>query len=331
MLALAVGLLVAILGVAVQATRAATGPGGRAAELVPASALAFARLSTDPDDPAARDLARLAPKLPGYARLHDEALRRDLTRCRVPSTCGATSAPGWVTRRPSRSSTSAGRLGSARWWVGRRSAIARAPRRCFNGVAGARPAARYAASTVIRRFGDNAAAFVKGLSSSPAPNWPSSAPIDASRGDTPALADAPAFERAGRAAPGARRFFLPVRATLASAVPDGGVVGWDRRAARPAPAWRALGADGGGRPARAARPRAQRRRPPRRAWISGAALAAPRARWGRSAMLGRPGMPRRSSPAVEKGRRHGDGRVGPGQAHRAAPALDRRRRPDPRC
>ena len=55
---------------AVQASRAAAGPGGRAAELVPASALAYARLSTDPEDPAARDLARLAPKRP---RLHTPA------------------------------------------------------------------------------------------------------------------------------------------------------------------------------------------------------------------------------------------------------------------
>src|SRR5215208_3410185 len=73
-LALAVGLLAAILGVAVQASRADAGPGGRAAELVPASALACARVSTDPDDPAARDLARLAPKLPGSARLREQAL-----------------------------------------------------------------------------------------------------------------------------------------------------------------------------------------------------------------------------------------------------------------
>jgi hypothetical protein len=74
-LVLAVLLLLGIVGVAVQATRADPGPGGRAAELVPASALAFARLDTDPGDPAARRLARLAPRIPGYSVARDAALR----------------------------------------------------------------------------------------------------------------------------------------------------------------------------------------------------------------------------------------------------------------
>ena len=106
MLALAVGLLVAILGVAVQATRADAGPGGRAAELVPASALAFARLSTDPDDPAARDARAARAEAARLRALRDAALRA-ISPAPVPSTCGATSGRGWATRRRSRSSTSA--------------------------------------------------------------------------------------------------------------------------------------------------------------------------------------------------------------------------------
>jgi len=69
LLAGSVALLLAILGIAVHDMRADPGPGGRAAELVPASALAFARLDTAPDDPATKRLADLAPKLPGYTAL----------------------------------------------------------------------------------------------------------------------------------------------------------------------------------------------------------------------------------------------------------------------
>ena len=218
MLALAVGLLVAILGVAVQATRAATGPGGRAAELVPASALAFARLSTDPDDPAARDLARLAPKLPGYARLRGEALR------------AISPAPGAFDVQR-----------DVRPWLGDEAAVAlvdlgggqfgslviaqvrNRPRAeaLLQRVAGARPAARYS-KTVIRRFGDNAAAFVEGYLVA-GPELAVQRSIDASRGDTPALADAKAFERA---VAGARRpalFYLSARRLRS--VPDDGMWG----------------------------------------------------------------------------------------------------------
>ena len=226
MLALAVGLLVAILGVAVQATRADTGPGGRAAELVPASALAFARVSTDPDDPAARDLARLAPKLPGYARLREQALSAispapgafDLQRD-VRPWLGDEAAVALVD------------LGSGRFGSLVIAQVRNRPRAeaLLQRVAGARPAARYG-KTVIRRFGENAAAFVKGYLVA-GPELAVQRSIDASRGDSPALADAPAFERAlgGAPAPGA---LLPVRAAPARHARRWDV-GRDRRAARP--------------------------------------------------------------------------------------------------
>src|SRR5215211_872105 len=60
--------------VALLAAFVAPGAGGEAARVVPASALAFARLSTARDDPAARRLARLAPRVPGYLELRDAAL-----------------------------------------------------------------------------------------------------------------------------------------------------------------------------------------------------------------------------------------------------------------
>ena len=69
-----VAVLVAILAVAVHDAASQAGPGGQAAQLVPASALAFVRLSTDPSDPAAARLQRLAPRIPGYLALRDAAL-----------------------------------------------------------------------------------------------------------------------------------------------------------------------------------------------------------------------------------------------------------------
>ena len=191
MLALAVGLLVGILGVAVQATRANTGPGGRAAELVPASALAFARLRTDTDDPATRALARLAPKLPGYERARDAAFAA------ISPTAG-----GFDLKR------------DVRPWLGDEAAVALVDlgggrfgsllvakvndkpkaEALLQRVAGARPGGRYG-KTVVRRFGDNAAAFVKGFLVA-GPELAVQRSIDAARGESPSLSDSATFERA---------------------------------------------------------------------------------------------------------------------------------------
>src|SRR4029077_16763326 len=75
LLAGSVALLLAIVGIGILDARANPGPGGHAAELVPASALAFARLDTDPDDPDAPRLAALAPQLPRCAATRDAALK----------------------------------------------------------------------------------------------------------------------------------------------------------------------------------------------------------------------------------------------------------------
>ena len=227
MLALAVGLLVAILAVAVQASRADAGPGGHAAELVPASALAYARVSTDPDDPAARDLARLAPKLPGYARLREQALSAvspapgafDLQRD-VRPWLGDEAAVALVD------------LGGGRFGSLVIAQVSNRPRAeaLLQRVAGTRPAVRYG-KTVIRRFGENAAAFVKGYLVA-GPELAVQRSIDASRGDSRALADAPAFRARARrrAAPGA---LLPLGAGPARHARRRDV-GRGRRAARPA-------------------------------------------------------------------------------------------------
>ena len=190
-LAGAVVLLVAILALAVSATLAGPGPGGGAAELVPASALAFARLSTDTGDPAARRLARLAPRIPGYLRLRDAALTAvspapgafDLRRD-VRPWLGDEAAVALV-------DLGGGRFGSL--------AIAHVRNRpraeaLLQRIAGSRPGVRYR-ETVVRRFGENAAAFVRGFLVA-GPELAVRRSIDAARGDTPSLARSRAFQRA---------------------------------------------------------------------------------------------------------------------------------------
>jgi hypothetical protein len=190
-LALAVGLLAGILGAAVQASRAAPGPGGRAAALVPASALAYVHLSTDAGDPAARALARLAPKLPGYARAREAALAAispppgavDLERD-VRPWLGDEAALALV-------DLGGGRFGTLAIAQVRDKARAGA---LLRRVAGARPPARYG-DTMIHRYGPNAAAFVHGFLVA-GPELAVQRSIDAARGDTPSLKRSATFERA---------------------------------------------------------------------------------------------------------------------------------------
>ena len=312
-LALAVGLLVAILATAVQASRAAAGPGGRAAELVPASALAYARLSTDPDDPAARALARLAPKVPGYERLREQALS------------AISPAPGAFDLRR-----------DVRPWLGDEAAVAlidlgggrfgslviaevrNRPRAeaLLQRVAGARPAARYG-KTVVRRFGANAAAFVKGFLVA-GPELAVQRSIDAARGERPRSPTRRVRARArGRAA--GRRV---LRLGAAPARDAGGRrLGRGRRAARP-PRPRGLGR-GGGADSAGCGCGCARRDAPRQARVRRRARRA-RARRARSRCSPRR-TPASASPRPRGGRGGGD-RIRAEQARRAGGA---RRRPGP--
>jgi hypothetical protein len=190
-LAGSVALLVAILVAAVLSIASAPGPGGASARLVPASALAFARLSTDPDDPAARRLRRLVPRLPGYLGVRDAALtavspapgafdpRRD-----VEPWLGDEAAVALV-------DVGGGRFASLVLAQVRSRPRAEA---LLQRVAGAQPAVRYR-DTVLRRFSGSAAAFTDGfLVAGPEPAVRRA--LDVSRGGAPALADARAFQAA---------------------------------------------------------------------------------------------------------------------------------------
>ncbi len=192
LLAGSIALLLAIMGIAVHDMRADPGPGGHAAELVPASALAFARLDTDPADPAARRLATLAPKLPGYNAARDAALKAvspepgafDLQRD-VRPWLGDEAAAALV-------DLGGGRFGSLVIASVRDEPKAEA---LLQRASGARPAAHYR-DAVVRRFsGGTAAAFVGGFLVA-GPELAVQRSIDVARGDAQALAEAPAFERA---------------------------------------------------------------------------------------------------------------------------------------
>jgi hypothetical protein len=166
-LALAVALLVSILAAAVQASRADGGPGGRAAELLPASALAYTRIDTR-DDPEARALARLLPKLRGAGAARSAALDAI--------------SPGAIDLerdvRPGLGDEAAVALldlgeGSTARSCSRRSATRRAPTRCSSASPGrGRPRA-----TATPPSGASAATPRRSwtASSSPAPSSPSSA------------------------------------------------------------------------------------------------------------------------------------------------------------
>ena len=187
-LAGAVVMLVAILAIAVDGAASRAGPGGEAARLVPASALAFVRLSTDPGDAAAQRLLRLAPRIPGYPALRDAALS------------AVSPAPGAFDPRR-----------DVRPWLGNEAAVALVdvgggrfgslvlaqvrsrPRAeaLLQRVAGAGPSVRYR-GTVLRRFGGSAAAFAGGFLVA-GPEAAVRRALDVQSGATPALADAPGF------------------------------------------------------------------------------------------------------------------------------------------
>ena len=190
-LAGSVVLLVAILAIAIADATSRPGPGGEAAGLVPASALAFVRLSTDPEDAAARRLTALAPRVPGYLALRDAALTT------------VSPAPGAFDPRR-----------DVRPWLGNEAAVALVdvgggrfgsivlaqvrsrPRAeaLLQRVAGGKGGVRYRGS-VLRRFGTNAAVFAKGFLIA-GPEAAVRRAVDVARGEAPALAEAPTFKAA---------------------------------------------------------------------------------------------------------------------------------------
>ena len=190
-LAGSVALLAGILAIAVVSATSRPGPGGEAARIVPAGALAFVRISTDPNDGAARRLARLAPRIPGFLSIRDAALSA------VSPAAGAFDPQRDV--RPWLGDEAAvalvdigdGRFGSLVLAQVRSRPRAEA---LLQRVAGRGRGVRYR-DAVLRRFGANAATFAGGFLVA-GPEAAVRRVVDVARGDAPALADAPAFEAA---------------------------------------------------------------------------------------------------------------------------------------
>jgi hypothetical protein len=213
-------LLVAILAIAIAGATSRPGPGGEAAGLVPASALAFVRLSTDPEDPAAQRLLRLAPRVPGYLTLRDAALsavspapgafdpRRD-----VRPWLGDEAAVALV-------DVGGGRFGSIVLAQVRSRPRAEA---LLQRVAGAGSGARYR-GTVLRRFGANAAVFAKGFLIA-GPEAAVRRAVDVAQDEAPALADAPSFEAALEGARQPVQGYLSPRGLRGYVREQGGVAG----------------------------------------------------------------------------------------------------------
>jgi hypothetical protein len=216
-LALAVAVLVAILALAVRAAYFTPGPGGEAADLVPASALAFARLDTS-GDAAAEKLARLAPRLPGYVELRDAALE------------AVSPAPGafdpardvepWL---GDEAAVALVDLGGGRFGSLVLASVRNRPRAeaLLQRVAGARPAVRYR-DTVVRRFGTNGAAFVDGFLVA-GPQLAVQRSIDVARGEAQSLASVDDFDDALSGAPRAAQVYLSARGLRGWLSPQGGV------------------------------------------------------------------------------------------------------------
>ncbi|MEA2319027.1 MAG: hypothetical protein QOD44_3216 [Solirubrobacteraceae bacterium] len=219
-LAGAVVLLVGILAIAIADALRSPGPGGEAAALVPASALAFVRLSTDPDDAAAQRLSALAPRIPGYLSLRDAALtavspapgafdpRRD-----VRPWLGDEAAVALV-------DVGGGRFGSIVLAQVRSRPRAEA---LLQRVAGPGRGVRYR-GLVLRRFGANAAVFARGFLIA-GPEAAVREAVDVAQGEAPALADAPRFEAALEGARRPAEAYLSPRGLRGFVRPLGGVAG----------------------------------------------------------------------------------------------------------
>src|SRR4051794_8365347 len=207
-------LLLAILALATADAISRPGPGGEAAALVPASALAFVRLSTDPQDAAARQLLALAPRVPGFLSLRDAALsavspapgafdpRRDVRPWLGDEAAVALVDVGGgrfasivlaqVRSRP-RAEALLQRVAGGGAGVGLPRARPRAEA-LLQRVAGGGAGVRYR-GTVLRRFGGNAAVFAKGFLIA-GPEAAVRRAVDVAQGEAPALAGARGFEDA---------------------------------------------------------------------------------------------------------------------------------------
>jgi hypothetical protein len=232
-LALAAGLLAAALAVTAAVVLATAGsgpvpPATGAATLVPADALAYVSLSTDPSRPAVSDARRVAARFPDWPLLETAALNR--LRSLVAGSSGAdfaTQARPWLGKEAS-VALIAGPNGTAQPLVVLE--VAQAARaRAFVSRAGATPAGTYDGVRIMAyRSGTELAFFGHYLLAGP--DAAVRAALDEARGRGRALADDPAYQRAVAGEPADRVLdaYLPasgIHQLLASRAGAAGAIG----------------------------------------------------------------------------------------------------------
>ena len=232
-LALAAAALAVAVAIAV-AVVLATGAGGQAppatgaATLVPADALAYVNLSTDPSRPAVSDARKVAARFPGWPLLEAAALGR------LGELVGGSSGPAVAT--------------AIRPWLGNEASLAliggpngtaqplvvlevaqAARARAFVNRAGATPVGSYDGARIMAYPSGSELAFV-GHYLLAGPDAGVRAGLDAARGRAPALADNAGYQRAVSGEPADRVLdaYLPasgIRQLLASRAGVAGAIG----------------------------------------------------------------------------------------------------------
>jgi hypothetical protein len=232
-LALAVGLLAAALAVAAAVVLATGGagqapPATGAVTLVPANALAYINLSTDPSRPAVSDARKLAARFPDWPPLEAAALGR-----LRPLLAGSSSADFATTIRPWLGNEASLALIAGPNGTGQPLAVlevAQAARaRAFVERAGATPAGAYHGVRIMAYPSGTELAFV-GHYLVAGSDAGVRAALDAARGRAQTLAHDPAYERAVAGEPADRVLdaYLPeagIRQLLASRTGVAGAIG----------------------------------------------------------------------------------------------------------
>ena len=213
-LALVCGLLVAALAVAAALVLATAGsgpvpPATGAATIVPANAVAYVSLSTDPGRPAVSDARKMAARFPDWPLLETAALNRLRSLVAGSSSADfATQIRPWLGKQASLALI-AGPNGTAQPLVVLE--VAQAARaRAFVHRAGATPAGAYDGSRIMAYPSGTELAFV-GHYLVAGPDAGVRAALDAARGRTRALAHDPTYERAVAGEPADRALdaYLP--------------------------------------------------------------------------------------------------------------------------
>lgn len=232
-IAAAAAVLITILVVVLVTGSGVAPPATGTAQVVPADALAYVHLSTDPGRPAVRDAEALARRFPDYPLAYATVLNR------VAAIVGGSGSASGSGNGP-------GSFAAAvRPWLGNEAALAVLPgpggsesslivldvksasrARAFVAQAGASPVGAYHGVRILRYGSGTELAFVKHYLVVGSDAGVRGA-IDAAAGGARSLADSPAYERASSGEPAARVFdaYVPAAGLRELLETRGGVAG----------------------------------------------------------------------------------------------------------